>query len=598
MPAWKGIIGRGFRAAEFKDYVSTLRFTDWRPQFAVVHNTSAPRLSQWHSHPGAVRMRNLESYYRDEQRWSAGPHLFIADDLIWVFTPLTTSGVHSPSWNGVSWGIELVGEYDEEPFNAGVRENAVDALAALLSWRGLDPETLRFHKEDPGTTHTHCPGRNVNKADLIARIKARMAGDNHGEHAPHDNYLDIGERSTGAGASEGAYMLRSSLLSADPVIRQIAAVDLVLLPPATSRRVDGIATIQRALNRLAEAAGMGAKIDFGAGDKHLGFYGPQTIKAIKAFQRLAEVEEDGSIGDDTLQALDGRLATLEASGQSPTTGAAPAIVQPPSNNGGGTGKVSGLDVIVQIAAQSSIARYDWNDRGVAPLGYTKGMALVYARLYCRLTSAQPDEFVLAMAQKSTGNANRDALEWYAVEYQAAGMDNSQSGVPTLRHLFVMMMGLGMMESSGKYCEGLYKPDGNTTADTAEAGLFQTSYNARSRNKKQMEALFDSYQKNPTSVFLSIFKERKPGQVVSCSSDDAINYGQGAGRTYQKLTKEIPEFAAEFTAIALRSMAGGGPGKGHWGPINKRQVEIVAACDEMFQAVEKAVDEQKLCSAFA
>ena len=45
-------------------------------------------------------MRNLEAYYRDEQDWSAGPHLFVADDLIWVFTPLRTSWVHSPSWDG------------------------------------------------------------------------------------------------------------------------------------------------------------------------------------------------------------------------------------------------------------------------------------------------------------------------------------------------------------------------------------------------------------------------------------------------------------------------------------------------------------------
>src|SRR5438477_12996187 len=92
MANWKGIIGRGFRPQEFKDYVGTLSFGDWRPQFIVLHNTSAPKLSQWHSHPGEERMRNLEAYYRDEQGWSAGPHLFVADDLIWAFTPLTTSG--------------------------------------------------------------------------------------------------------------------------------------------------------------------------------------------------------------------------------------------------------------------------------------------------------------------------------------------------------------------------------------------------------------------------------------------------------------------------------------------------------------------------
>jgi hypothetical protein len=182
MPAWKGIVGKGFRPAEFSAYVSSLTFSEWRPQFVVVHNTSEPRLSEWHSTPGEQRMRNLEHFYRDEQNWSAGPHLFIADDLIWVFTPLTVSGVHSPSWNGVAWGVEMVGEYEIEQFSPAVRENAVDALAGLHSCRGLNPDTLRFHKEDPKTTHRTCPGRNVDKGDLIARIHNRMNGGETGEH--------------------------------------------------------------------------------------------------------------------------------------------------------------------------------------------------------------------------------------------------------------------------------------------------------------------------------------------------------------------------------------------------------------------------------
>ena len=192
MSTWKGIVGRGFRPQDFVDYVGSLSFTDWRPQFVVLHNTAAPTLSQWHSHPGEVRMRNLEAYYRDQQKWSAGPHLFIADDLIWVFTPLTTSGVHSPSWNAVSWGVEMVGDYNVEPFNAGVRENTVDALAVLHRWRGLEPQTLRFHKEDPKTTHKDCPGSNVDKANLIQRVTERLAGATDGEHVPSHDYLTMG----------------------------------------------------------------------------------------------------------------------------------------------------------------------------------------------------------------------------------------------------------------------------------------------------------------------------------------------------------------------------------------------------------------------
>jgi hypothetical protein len=188
MPAWKGIVGRGFRPQEFREYVGGLTFGDWRPQFVVVHNTSVPRLSQWHDYDGQVRMRGLQHYYRDEKRWSAGPHLFVADDLIWVFTPLTTSGVHSPSWNGVSWGVEMVGEYEVEDFSPAVRENTVDALATLHLWRALDPETLRFHKEDPRTSHGTCPGRKVDKNDLIRRVRERMGqglgGESTGEHEP------------------------------------------------------------------------------------------------------------------------------------------------------------------------------------------------------------------------------------------------------------------------------------------------------------------------------------------------------------------------------------------------------------------------------
>ena len=42
------------------------------------------------------------------------------------------------------------------------------------------------------------------------------------------------------------------------------------------------------------------------------------------------------------------------------------------------------------------------------------------------------------------------------------------------------LGLGMRESSGQYCCGRDTSEDNTTADTAEAGLFQMSWNAMSR----------------------------------------------------------------------------------------------------------------------
>lgn len=171
---WKGIVGRKFSAEDFAQYVATLTLDGWRPDFCVVHNTEIPTLAQWHDVSGARRMLGLQSYYRDDQGWSGGPHLFVADDGIWVFTPLTVPGVHSPSWNGVAWGVELVGDYAREPFGDDVKRHAIEALATLHRLAGWDAPRLRFHREDPKTTHGHCPGPNVVKAELEAGVHVML----------------------------------------------------------------------------------------------------------------------------------------------------------------------------------------------------------------------------------------------------------------------------------------------------------------------------------------------------------------------------------------------------------------------------------------
>jgi hypothetical protein len=174
MPAWKGIVGRGFTSGEFHCYVQTLEFVTWRPRFVVLHNTGEPTLMRWHAMPIERRLRGLERYYRDVRGWSGGPHLFVADDRIWTFTPLTVPGVHSPSWNADSLGVEIVGDYDREEFDSQIRANTVSVLSALHTVLKLPPSTLKFHREDPLTTHTNCPGSGIRKSDLIDEMAARM----------------------------------------------------------------------------------------------------------------------------------------------------------------------------------------------------------------------------------------------------------------------------------------------------------------------------------------------------------------------------------------------------------------------------------------
>ncbi|WP_205514142.1 N-acetylmuramoyl-L-alanine amidase [Longitalea arenae] len=185
MANWKGIIGTSYSPKEFDSYCHELSWTAWRPSFIVLHNTAIPTLAQRPNGFTAQHIKSLEVFYRDTQKWKSGPHLFIDDRLIWVFTPLTVSGTHSPSWNKVALGIEMLGNFEKEDFTKGrglkVFQNTAAALATLNAILGLDPYTMRLHREDPLTTHA-CPGKGVRKLEIIQKVQDLMVQRHAGEH--------------------------------------------------------------------------------------------------------------------------------------------------------------------------------------------------------------------------------------------------------------------------------------------------------------------------------------------------------------------------------------------------------------------------------
>lgn len=194
--AWRGIVGKSFAPNEFEDYVGTLSFTAWRPQFVVVHNTGVPDRKIWNGwqtrNPPITDEqwgRNLEIFYRDQQGWSGCPHVFVTPAGILAMNPLTVRGTHSPSWNAISWGVETVGDFDRDPFTGTIKDNLVATLAILHGAIGLPlvpyqrgRSGLHFHKEDPRTTHRHCPGKNIAKASLIKAVQDEMQRRFGGEH--------------------------------------------------------------------------------------------------------------------------------------------------------------------------------------------------------------------------------------------------------------------------------------------------------------------------------------------------------------------------------------------------------------------------------
>jgi hypothetical protein len=90
-------------------------------------------------------------------------------------------GVHSPSWNRISWGVELVGDYSIETMDPNLLANAISALATLHGSLGLDPTMLKLHREDPLTTHL-CPGNGISKASFINQVTGKLSTTFPGEH--------------------------------------------------------------------------------------------------------------------------------------------------------------------------------------------------------------------------------------------------------------------------------------------------------------------------------------------------------------------------------------------------------------------------------
>jgi hypothetical protein len=192
---------------------------------------------------------------------------------------------------------------------------------------------------------------------------------------------------------------------------------------------------------------------------------------------------------------------------------------------------------------------------------------------------------LNMARANTHNSDKDALSWYAGAFDSAGMSNDTDGPDTLRHLWVLILGLGMRESSCEHCCGRDQSASNTSSNTAEAGAWQTSYDAHGCSP-DWDTLFDAFSAgaetdNPQG-FLDVFRED-----VACSSSDWQYYGSGNGYLHQEMSKYQPAYAAEVCGITLRNL------RQHYGPVNRREVELSPEADEMLEAVQRCIDREEL-----
>jgi hypothetical protein len=253
----------------------------------------------------------------------------------------------------------------------------------------------------------------------------------------------------------------------------------------------------------------------------------------------------------------------------------------PSIDNGKSPPVS-LSIITDIAATSTCADVQWKNRGLAPMGYIKGMSLVYARALCSRESAVNK----IVSKPKTGNDYWDALSWHESNFLKLGL-KSEGGLDSLRNVYALMIGLGMRESSGRYCCGRDGSSSNFSSDNVEAGIFQTSWNASA-----FSSVAAKLTPADTGCFADVFKEGVPD--AKCPERDRKNWGSGRGYQFQKDSKECPAYGVVFASIMLR-VAGGT--KGHYGPLRRKEAEIRPECVTMLAKVQEAVEANPgLCEA--
>jgi hypothetical protein len=138
----------------------------------------------------------MELDYEHRLHWTHTPHLFIFppypgqdDGLILEMNDLEVRGTHSSCDNLRALGVEHIGYYskghDEWSTGAGakVRDLGVFAMAALYKQLGIDPaEPLELHKQGhhfhcmcKADGHSICPGPEIDRSDIIGRMKSQIA---------------------------------------------------------------------------------------------------------------------------------------------------------------------------------------------------------------------------------------------------------------------------------------------------------------------------------------------------------------------------------------------------------------------------------------
>lgn len=201
-------IGQAKTAQEFGAYVQGYNFGRIPPDFLVLHHTAIPSTLAARYPSGAVwdageagmsdaaikakrtkQLDALASYYQHTLGWDRGPHLFIDDRYIWLFTPMNAVGIHAKEGNSYgtganlhySVGIEVIGYYEHVTWDSKTASNVRAAVQALCTRLDISPvyragpthtpashaRSLSSHRD---YNKPQCPGKAITEAYYTSAV--------------------------------------------------------------------------------------------------------------------------------------------------------------------------------------------------------------------------------------------------------------------------------------------------------------------------------------------------------------------------------------------------------------------------------------------
>ncbi|MEZ4814216.1 MAG: hypothetical protein R3A80_03295 [Bdellovibrionota bacterium] len=208
-------------------------------------------------------------------------------------------------------------------------------------------------------------------------------------------------------------------------------------------------------------------------------------------------------------------------------------------------------------------------------GYFYGMMLTFSKAVCRIKEAQSGDLYSATLTSKAGSMSRK--DTFAHERYR----QSLQGDPLVQN-YSLLLSLGMLESGGKYNEGIDRSASNTDGITTEAGLFQVSFN--SVNSSQVpnriyDELMAKYERgqNGVACMTGIFN------IDQRLSKNTKSFGSGAALEFQNAMKSCPAMAAEYMSILLRKDVN------HNGPLKRQEAQPSPECSQALTEVKKIAE---------